>query len=99
MQLRGLHDEKPSLLSQALLASPSFQNGAEWMGDLLSHIREEPFDRPMVSFTLHGCTKYALSCCAGLLPILIAVCVGQPMIILLAPILFYAVEVQFVFLF
>lgn len=78
-----------------------FAGGAEWMQLALQTIRGAPsslaFSRPL--FHLLGWIKYGLAGGAALGWLVIVLVLGQPLLGPLAVFVFYAVEVQMIFLF
>ena len=76
-----------------------FASGGQWMRLALEHLRGEPLSGPAFNLNVLGLTKYALACVAALIPVGLAAATGQPLIAILALPVFYAAEVQFVFLF
>lgn len=92
------------LLHQETISIPSYTHlfalGAEWMYLQLSYLRGNelnPFD-VTIPFHLYGIFKYSLSLGGWILSIIVLYKI-HPLLILLSIIVFYAVEIHFLFLF
>jgi predicted MPP superfamily phosphohydrolase len=105
-QARALYDAPSSVLpAHASQASRGgFLSGAEWMRLALGILRDGQAPVGLAAFHWLGFIKYALALGVSLLPIALLSLLPQPSLIhgvlgLLALLTFYAVEVQWVFLF
>jgi len=81
-------------------ATEVFEAGALWMGGCLAQIRETPGDRRLsASFTAYGYLKYGLASGAAALWVLLTSMSDWPYLFPLGILVFYLVEVNFLFLF
>jgi predicted MPP superfamily phosphohydrolase len=100
-----IHDANPKLAELARAAWPSgFAGGARWMAAALAALRDgarvAPLDRPDGAwFQWLGVVKYASAVAAALAAAAGAILANQLLLLPLAVLAFYAVEVQMVFLF
>ncbi|MBT5816899.1 MAG: hypothetical protein HOI25_01005 [Proteobacteria bacterium] len=77
-----------------------FEVGALWMGGCLAQIRGTPLKpAPSASLTAHGYLKYGLAVCAAALWVALTLPSDWPYLFPLGVLVFYLVEVNFIFLF
>jgi hypothetical protein len=99
----AVYDEPGGALAKAAGAAAwgGFASGAEWMRQALGKLRGAPPGPPASAVKFHalGVTKYAAASAAALAAAAAAWWVGWPALAALAVPVFYAVEVQGVFLF
>lgn len=76
-----------------------FASGAEWMARAIATLRGTPLPPVQSDFQRLGVIKYALATAALLVVAAIALVARMPWLIVIAPLAFYLVEVQMLFLF
>lgn len=95
-----LYDDPATNLAARVNPAGGFQSGADWMRETMSLLRGRKLPGSPHSFTLLGIAKYTMASVAALLVVAsVALGLPWPAMVILAPLAFYAVEVQFVFLF
>jgi hypothetical protein len=76
-----------------------FTSGGRWMQLALAHLRGRPLSAPVPGLNSLGAVKYALAGVPALLVAASALVLSVWPLLILAPVAFYAVEAQMVFLF
>lgn len=76
-----------------------FAAGAQWMAKALSVVRGNAVTVPELPWNRMGIAKYGAALLAMSFGVLAAAATGRLLLLVFAPLLFYAVEAQFVFLF
>jgi hypothetical protein len=97
---RAVYDSSPALAGSAGAAWRTvFASGGRWMREALGQLRDAPLPEAPANLNALGLIKYGLASAAALVPVALAVLLGQPPWLLLCVPAFYAVEAQMVFLF
>ena len=96
----AIYDRCPELQAngEARAWRKGFSSGAEWMRLAMGELRGQPLPDSCGAFSWLGCAKYTLASLAGLIAVGLGWYVHPALAILSIP-AFYAVEVQWVFLF
>jgi hypothetical protein len=76
-----------------------FVSGAQWMGQIMSFVGKRPLSSTLISYQALGLFKYGLATSLALIFLLVMAALNAWPLIVGAVLVFYAVEVQMVFLF
>lgn len=95
LELARSHEWQPIEKSQPM----TFSSGAKWMHDQLEQIRNKPIVfHPKLPYERAGIIKYGLSM-SGMMVAAIGLWAIYPLLVPLSIVVFYLLEVQFLFLF
>jgi hypothetical protein len=101
-QARTLYDNDDlpfAHLAQTQAWRSGFVSGAEWMREVLSHLRRQPLQQVPIAYQRLGLLKYGAASIGALLYVSVFVSLGWWLLIPGSVLVFYAIEAQMVFLF
>lgn len=96
-----VYDSQRPVLEPLALRVGNFCSGAEWMAEVLHMLRGSDVanGRERLAFNLWGACKYGVASLAALLTMYLAISSGIYVAVIIVPFVFYALEVQTLFLF